>query len=91
MADVVQQRCCHQLVVGALGNGERGGLDRVVGLGQDLVVVLRTPPQVEVEHLVDRRRRAGHVTGRPWKSPISDTPVCSPSALRRANAASFSR
>ena len=30
-------------------------------------------------------------TGRPWKSPMSETPVWDPSARRRSNSASFSR
>ncbi len=53
-------------------------------------------------HQVDRTERGRPVagtsavpgsvhTGRPWKSPISETPACDPSARRRSNSASFSR
>src|SRR5690606_40848386 len=98
-ADVVEERGGDQRVGRAVALGERRGLQRVVELADGLVVAVPGPAAVQLHDLVDAGRRldlrrgagAPAHAGRPWKSPMSDTPVCSPDAARCANAASFSR
>ena len=71
----MQQSRGHQRVRRSRLGGERGRLQRVVELGDLLVVRIATPPLVQGQHVVDARR---HRTGRPWKSPISETGTRSP-------------
>ena len=80
VADVVEQRGRHDGVGGAGRPGQRRGLLGVGELEDLLVVALGAVALEERQHLVDGR--GGHVTGRPWKSPISDTAEPSPSSAR---------
>ena len=73
VADVVQERCGHQYVRGAVALRECCALERVVGLAHHLVVGLVAPRFVQRHQRVDAR----HSTNSPSKSPISDTRLAS--------------
>ena len=97
VADVVQQGGGDERVGRAVGGGEGGGLQRVVELG-DLLVVPIEPVLLEQRDDVGDRPRCvlvglgrAHRTGRPWKSPMSDTCTWSSPSGWAANSASLAR
>jgi hypothetical protein len=58
VAGIVEQRRHHQRRIRLRSACERGGLERVLELGDLLVVALGPPALEQVEHLADRPRRA---------------------------------
>ena len=88
MPDVVEERGGDQRVVGARGPGQGGRLQGVVELADLLVVAVVAEPLEEPDDLGHRARgRAAHGTGRPSKSPISDTGTRPPGAAAASSAA----
>lgn len=82
MSDVVEERGGDQGVARTGRGRQCGHLQRVVELGDILVVRLTAEAVVEIEDLVE----IGHRTGLPWKSPMSETGTRSSSGATASSA-----